>query len=118
MSCGCKQPTVGSGVAITSCAVAALFPAACAYVAKGERPYPPRWCHVDADGSVRWLGVRWYGLPYPLRVFLWIKYRDRWAWRHVRQLPGCGCIARLKDIWTGVRQWAGRNQSQSALSSS
>lgn len=42
--------------------------------------------HSDAEGKVRWLGLRWYGVPAPLR---WFKLRGR-RW------PGCGCIVPLK----------------------
>ena len=45
--------------------------------------------HSDAEGKVRWLGLRWYGVPAPLR---WFKLRGR-RW------PGCGCIVALKDAW-------------------
>lgn len=56
------------------------------------------------NGIVTWLGVDWYGIPYPLR--LWVI-----AWRVLAnaangdtvEVPepsvfsGCGCIKRLKD---------------------
>jgi hypothetical protein len=56
------------------------------------------------DGIVTWLGIDWYGVPYPLR--LWVI-----AWRvlvvtsrgETMEIPdpsvfsGCGCIKRLKD---------------------
>lgn len=56
------------------------------------------------DGIVTWLGMDWYGVPYPLR--LWVI-----AWRVLAnaangdtvEVPepsvfsGCGCIKRLKD---------------------
>ena len=42
---------------------------------------------------VRWAGVIWYGIPWPLRLRL----ARRWWPLTVRQLPGCGCIAALKD---------------------
>lgn len=39
------------------------------------------------DGVVRWMGIRWYGVPAPLRWFGPLRrYR----------LPGCGCIVPLK----------------------
>lgn len=79
--CTCDPTEAG----ITACAVAMIA---------------PRWCTVYADGFVRWLGVRWNGLPWPLRIALWACYRKRgWTWAKVRALPGCGCIARLKAIW-------------------
>lgn len=47
----------------------------------------------DKDGVVGWLGVRWYGVPAPIR----------WVWNVIRlgkmkKLPGCGCIKFLRDL--------------------
>ena len=119
MTCGCKRAS-GSGpnVRITASAICALFGGACAFLRDGKRAYPPRWCNVDQHGIVTRAGVRWYGCPYPLRVLLWLKYRDRWSWAKVRKLPGCGCVVVLKDRWNGVREWAANYASQSDLFSS
>lgn len=47
--------------------------------------------HPDAAGDVRWFGVRWHGVPEPLRWRLvWMLGREP------RGLVGCGCVARLK----------------------
>jgi len=45
------------------------------------------------SGVVRWLGVWWYGVPYPIRRYLKAigKVKD------YRKLPGCGCIKAIKD---------------------
>lgn len=58
----------------------------------------------EAGGVVRWCGVRWHGVPWPLR------------WRLVRRgvmpragmalLPGCGCIVPLKSLWGWVLKCA------------
>lgn len=47
--------------------------------------------HPDNDGLVRWAGLRWRGVPYPLR---------RRAARFTRtgRLPGCGCLDAPKRI--------------------
>lgn len=50
--------------------------------------------------AYRWLGVRWVGYPWPLRVWSRLRGRSlRW--------PGCGCIWRLKrlrlDPWAMFR---------------
>jgi hypothetical protein len=56
------------------------------------------------NGIVTWLGIDWYGIPYPLRLYVI-------AWRVLAvtsrgetvEVPspdvfaGCGCIKRLKD---------------------
>ena len=52
--------------------------------------------HPDADGIVVWWGLRWLGVPEPLR---W-----RLVWdlgREPRHLDGCGCIAAIKASWLG-----------------
>lgn len=50
------------------------------------------------DGFVRWLGVKWYGLPAPMRWFLWAMKRTHPA---SRSFSGCGCSVRLKSAWEG-----------------
>lgn len=51
-----------------------------------------RW--PDADGLVRWLGMRWHGVPMPVRLVL-----------AVRLYPGCGCIVPMKAAWKRLRSW-------------
>jgi len=53
----------------------------------------PRGRHPDADGVIRWAGVRWQGVPMPLRVVLRL-----WHPRHprLRRWDGCGCVVILK----------------------
>lgn len=94
--CVCDPTEAG----ITACAVAAIA---------------PRWCTVYADGFVRWLWMRWIGLPWPLRIALWWRHRDRgWTWAKVRALPGCGCIARVKGWWLAASSILGRPSPDSA----
>ena len=54
---------------------------------------------VDREtGIVTWLGVRWYGVPMPARVWIWIRQRPelgREAWRP-GDFDGCGCAVRVK----------------------
>lgn len=94
--CTCDPTEAG----ITACAVAMIAPG---------------WCTVYADGFVRWLWMRWNGLPWPLRLVLWACYRKRgWTWAKVRSLPGCGCIARLKAAWLAVASISGRPSPEAA----
>ena len=47
--------------------------------------------HPDDDGIVRWMGLRWMGVPEPLRWRLvWMLRREP------RGLRGCGCVAAIK----------------------
>jgi hypothetical protein len=49
-------------------------------------------CPKSRHGQlVSWLGLAWYGVPYPVRFAL--------RWRLKGKLPGCGCIKVIKD-WT------------------
>ncbi len=41
------------------------------------------------------MGVRWYGVPYPIR--------RRLSGRLTGPLDGCGCIKALKDLWERLR---------------
>lgn len=49
----------------------------------------------DPGPVIRWLGVRWYGLPALKRW--WRK------WRHIQstaeELKGCGCMVVPKNLW-------------------
>ena len=51
-----------------------------------------RW--PDADGVVRWMGLRWHGVPLPVRLLLAAKL-----------YPGCGCSVRVKELFERVRQF-------------
>ena len=56
----------------------------------------PEGRHPDADGIVRWAGVRWFGVPEPLRwAIVWALGREP------RGLHGCGCIAAVKQSRVG-----------------
>lgn len=70
-----------------------------AFGPRGERREAcPRGRHADEQGMVRWLGSRWRGVPYPLRVRL----RRRGVELKRGPLPGCGCIDRVKAWTEGV----------------
>lgn len=58
----------------------------------------PRGRFPDADGVVRWSGVRWYGVPAPIRW--WLRWRNP-VHPKPSSFPGCGCIKRLKDAIGG-----------------
>ena len=48
------------------------------------------------DGLVTWCGIRWYGVPWPVRLWARVTARTRPrldSWR------GCGCIRWAKDLW-------------------
>jgi len=60
------------------------------------RTHCPKGRFPDAHGVVRWMRVRWYGVPYPLRVTVAALRAAR------KPLPGCGCIVRLKDLWRWI----------------
>lgn len=52
-----------------------------------------------APGVSRWWGVRWYGLPWPLRA--------RWRRERLKRgkdpkLDSCGCIVALRDAYDAL----------------
>lgn len=64
-------------------------------------------------GVVRWIGVDWYGVPFPLRLIaVWAMHGNlrrrglasRGRRAMLRLFAGCGCVKRLKDAWTAL--WA------------
>jgi len=60
----------------------------------------PAGLHPDRDGVVRWMGVRWEGVPAPIRWWLWAFHP-----RHPRpgSFAGCGCVRVLKRAWRRLR---------------
>lgn len=59
----------------------------------------------DADGRIVWMGVKWIGVPFPLRI--WFVLRAVWKLRGMRAIDsggaldafaGCGCIEGLKRL--------------------
>lgn len=74
----------------------------------------PRKKHPGEDGRVRWLGLKWEGVPYPVRFYVWFRWmRDKPMRAFVRAPQGCGCIAGLKTAWRSIhevlRRVSGRN---------
>lgn len=48
----------------------------------------------------RWAWMRWYGVPYPVRLVVWAAgahHRPPSRWH------GCGCLVWAKDLWLAVR---------------
>lgn len=69
----------------------------------------PHRRYPDASGVLRWLGLRWYGVPAPLRWWL----QERWGLLQKTTLPGCGCIVVLKNL---VGRFNGRHQGRQTTS--
>ena len=73
------------------------------------QPCPRGW-HPDKRGRVRWLGLLWSGVPYPMRHYLaWrvgpVKRIARGGWLgFVRSFAGCGCIRPAKAAWLKLRR--------------
>lgn len=59
----------------------------------------PRGKQADGRGWVRWLGLAWVGVPWPVRAWRAAKSRNR-GWL---LLPGCGCVVALKRVFYRVR---------------
>lgn len=58
--------------------------------------------HPEGD-IIRWLGLRWYGVPAPLRWFLRLLIAVRRVRPLTGPLDGCGCIVALRDRWDALR---------------
>lgn len=43
-------------------------------------------------GFVRWMFIKWIGVPYPIRIYLKVSGKIT----GVSKLPGCGCIKALR----------------------
>lgn len=58
-------------------------------------------CHTVTPRIVRWWGVRWIGIPAPLRWVAWVvavymrRTDQEWPEFNAR-IPGCGCIMVLR----------------------
>jgi len=60
----------------------------------------PRGCHPDKRGRVRWARVAWSGVPFPLRLWLYLCIDDRRELAEfVDSFAGCGCIRSVKAAW-------------------
>lgn len=56
------------------------------------------------EGITRWLGLRWFGIPYPRRLLAWWLYSDaESALEFCGRLPRCGCSVWLRALVRGVR---------------
>ena len=67
----------------------------------GKKPYKrKKTCN---RGEIRrWLWLRWFGLPAPVRVwrrFIWVTHPKIASW------PGCGCLVKAKVAWDGLKWW-------------
>ena len=105
MTCGCSSATKVSPATIA--AMCAACPRWCGrstpelvqLTAMGK-PHCPLGKHYAGPGQTRFLGVRWYGVPMPVR--LWLRLKG-WLWdAHSPRAcvsevwDGCGCIVTLK----------------------
>ncbi len=62
----------------------------------------------DGTGIVRWMGLRWRGLPYPKRLLLCYSDTAYDFYGHSRparrkDIPGCGCWELGKRAWERAR---------------
>ncbi len=116
MSCGCSRPTVDLSPAAIMCGACPRRNGFvdCSVDGKPMLSRPcPREKHPDAIGRVRWLGIRWYGVPAPIRWYgsagLYAEVCGLGANVKWRDLPGCGCIVRLKDWTKGITSWLSKS---------
>ena len=51
---------------------------------------------VREDGTTLWAGLVWMGVPWPVRVWLWIFHPSR---PRISSFAGCGCVRVFKDFY-------------------
>lgn len=88
MTCGCSaagKPQVSRNAAGKP-QTAGEFDRIALWLIRRARPAP--------DGVYIWLGLRWLGMPWPLRV-LAAELSDRFDGQ---RWPGCGCLVTAKRI--------------------
>lgn len=107
MACGCGKPNPSVLLSAAMCgACQSLDRPGMVVCTIDGKPSLSRPCpigkHADKDGVVRWAGLEWHGMPYPIRLVY------RWSWlrwltgvRNPRlanlKPEGCGCCVGLKD---------------------
>lgn len=68
----------------------------------------PRGHHPDADGIIRWMGLRWFGVPYPIRLWgrtgMYTETTGLASKTDWRKLEGCGCLVVAKRLWRVIRR--------------
>lgn len=105
--CGCGPKVLTDSPTLTRAAMCAF----CVGDSKECRPGLPvtltitahspcrKGWHPSAGGLVRFLGINWRGVPWPVRVWLWAtRANHREASAFVASLPGCGCVDRLRGL--------------------
>ncbi len=50
---------------------------------------------AERPARVRWLGIRWIGVPFPKRIRVRI---------YIVPAAGCGCIYALKVLWLRLKR--------------
>ena len=106
MACGCSKPDPSLLLSAAMCgACCSLDRPGMVVCTIDGKPSLSRPCPIgkhDRDGKIEWMGLEWYGMPYPIR---WA-YRRAWFRRllglknpRLANLPanGCGCYVGLKD---------------------
>lgn len=75
-----------------------------------ELHQPQRTCPLkrwpDESGKVRWLGMKWRGLPWPLRIRIALEAAVRSFRKRMEETryPGCGCHDRIKSLIERIRK--------------
>ena len=59
----------------------------------------PKKKQADDNGHVPWMGMKWLGIPSPVRWWHNRTKETRWD-----QVPGCGCVVWLKRLWMKIRR--------------
>lgn len=104
MSCGGCKPTGDWRTHVAAClfcphaTVEKAMPVQCTLDGRSIGDHADGVCPIGRvkDGNVRW-GVWWYGVPFPHRLWLWAFHKSHPS---ISSWAGCGCIKRVKDLWS------------------
>jgi len=64
----------------------------------------PRGWHPDKRGRVRWARLSWAGVPFPIRLYLYLRDGEGDPAQWVARFTGCGCVRAIKAAWLRLRR--------------
>ena len=66
----------------------------------------PRGLHPDKRNRVTWRGRAWSGVPFPIRLYLYLRKPEADPETWVASFAGCGCVRKWKAAWLRLtRMW-------------
>jgi len=60
----------------------------------------PLYAFPDKDNIVLWCGIHWYGVPFPIRLYLYLFHPKH---PKISSFDSCGCIVFFKNLFMKVK---------------